>query len=218
MEASEVIEYLVGGMRKGSAMDTRIGAMRRGLRIEFLSLGWMGIEAAVGIGAGIAAHALALQAFGVDSVIELVSGGILIWRLRVEVNGAVPERVAAAERRANGMVGWLLVALSAYIMVMAGLALVGHNGGGPTDLGLGLAVAAAVVMPILARSKRIIGEQIGSAALVADGSCNMVCAYLAWAVLVGLLLKTTLGWWWLNPAAGLAVVYFILREGLEAIR
>lgn len=177
----------------------------------------MVVEAGIGIGVGLAAHALALQAFGVDSVIELVSGGILFWRLLVEARGAAPTRVAAAERRASGVVGWSLLALSAYIAVMAAIALATHGGARPNALGLGLAAASAVIMPILARRKRAIGTKIGSEALAADGACSMVCAYMAWTVLMGLGLTALLGWWWLNPAAGLAVVYFIVKEGLEAV-
>lgn len=198
-------------------METSLLAVRRGLRIETLSLGWMIVEAVIGIGAGIAAHALALQAFGVDSVIELVSGGVLYWRLQVEVRGASLSRIAAAERRATTVVGWALLALAAYIVVMAGVALRTHGGSRQTGLGLGLAAASAFIMPWLARRKQTIGGQICSVALAADGACSMVCAYMAWTVLVGLGLTMLLGWWWLNPAAGLALVYFIAKEGLEAV-
>lgn len=100
---------------------------------------------------------------------------------------------------------------------MAIIALVKQGGAQPTRLGLGLAAASALIMPILARRKQTIGSQIGSAALAADGACSMVCAYMAWTVLMGLGLTALLGWWWLNPVAGLAVVYFIVKEGLEAV-
>ncbi len=192
-------------------------AVRQGLCIEAFSLGWMVVEAAIGIGVGVATHALALQAFGVDSIIELVSGCILVWRLFVEARGASPQRITAAERRASGIVGWALLALAGYIVVMAVIALVKQGGAQPTLLGLGLAAASALIMPILARRKQTIGSQIGSAALAADGACSMVCAYMAWTVLMGLGLTALLGWWWLNPVAGLAVVYFIVKEGLEAV-
>ncbi len=177
----------------------------------------MVVEGAIGIGAGIAAHALALQAFGLDSVIELVSGGILYWRLQVEIRGAAPSRVAAAEHRASGVVGWALLALAAYVVVMAAIALATHGGARPSAVGLGLAAAAALLMPWLAHRKQVLGAQIGSAALAADGACSMVCAYMAWTVLIGLGLTMLLGWWWLNPVAGLALVYFIVQEGREAI-
>ena len=192
-------------------------AVRQGLRIEAFSLGWMVVEAAIGIGVGVSAHALALQAFGVDSIIELVSGGVLVWRLFVEARGASEQRIAAAERRASGIVGWALLALAGYIVAMAVIALVTQGGAQPARLGLGLAAVSALIMPILARRKQTIGSQIGSAALAADGACSMVCAYMAWTVLMGLGLTALLGWWWLNPVAGLAVVYFIVKEGLEAV-
>lgn len=191
--------------------------VRQGLHIEALSLGWMVIEAAIGIGAGIAAHALALQAFGVDSVIECVSGGVLLWRLGVEVYGASPRRIAAAERRAAKIVGWALLVLAGYVSVIATLSLFAHGGAQPSRIGMGLAAASALVMPYLAHKKKIIGAQIGSLALAADGACSMVCAYMAWIVLIGLVLTTLAGWWWINPVSGLALVYFIAREGLEAV-
>lgn len=192
-------------------------AVRQGLRIEVISLGWMVAEGAIGIGVGIATHALALQAFGLDSVIELVSGAVLYWRLQVEVRGAAPSRVAAAEHRASGLVGWALLALAAYVVVMAAMALATHGGARPSAVGLGLAAAAALLMPWLAHRKEALGAQIDSAALAADGACNMVCAYMAWTVLIGLGLTMLLGWWWLNPVAGLAIVYFIVQEGREAV-
>lgn len=192
-------------------------AVRQGLRIEALSLTWMMVEAAVALAVGISAHSLALQAFGVDSVIELVSGGILFWRLGIEAHGASPHHIAIAERRSSLVVGWALLVLAAYVVIMAIIALVTHGGAQPTKLGLAIAGASALIMPYLARRKRTIGTQIGSTALVADGACSMVCAYMSLTVLVGLGLTALFGWWWLNPIAALAVIYFVVREGLEAI-
>jgi divalent metal cation (Fe/Co/Zn/Cd) transporter len=177
----------------------------------------MVVEAVVGIGVGVAAHALALQAFGVDSVIELVSGSILFWRLSVQVRGAPLTRIADAERRASGVVGWALLALGGYIVAMSVVALASHDGARPTLLGVGLAAASALIMPYLAARKQRIGAQIGSPALAADGACSLICAYMAATALIGLGLTALVGWWWLNPLSGLAVVYFVAKEGLEAV-
>jgi divalent metal cation (Fe/Co/Zn/Cd) transporter len=146
----------------------------RGIVLERVSLAWMVIEGTVAVGAGLAAHSLALTAFGADSVLELVAG-------------------AAYD-------GWT------------------HSGSHASRIGLALAVASGLVMPYLARAKKRVGAQIGSAALQADGACSMVCAYMAWMVVAGLIVQVVLGWWWLNAAAGLALVYFVASEGLESVR
>jgi divalent metal cation (Fe/Co/Zn/Cd) transporter len=187
------------------------------LRIEWLSVGWMGVEAGVGIRSGLAAHSLALTAFGADSVIELVAGGVLLWRLYTEARGAAADRIARVDRQASWVVGIALLALAGYLVLMAGLDLWTRTGAAPSGWGVGLAVTAAFIMPGLARAKRRIGRTIGSDALVADGSCSLVCAYMAWTLLVGLAATALWGWWWLNPLAGLVLVYWIVREGREAV-
>lgn len=192
--------------------------VKKGINIEIVSIFWMTVEAAVAIGAGIVAHSLALTAFGADSIIELVAGGILLWRLYVESNGASIERVEQAEKRASWVVGVSLLALAIYIFVMAGYDLWTRSGSETSMLGLALAVASGIIMPYLSRAKKKIGTQIGSKALGADGSCSIVCAYMAWTLIVGLVLTAFLGWWWLNALAGLALVYFIVKEGIEAIQ
>lgn len=192
--------------------------VKKGIYIEWISVLWMVIEAAVAIGAGIVAHSLALTAFGADSIIELVAGGILLWRLYVEASGANLARLKQAEQRASWVVGVALIALAVYIVVMAGYDLWTRSGSEASMLGLVLAIASGIIMPYLSRAKKIIGTQIGSKALRADGSCSIVCAYMAWTLIAGLILTALVGWWWLNSLAGLALVYFIVKEGIEAIQ
>lgn len=192
--------------------------VKKGINIEIVSILWMMIEAAVAIGAGVAAHSLALTAFGADSIIELVAGGILLWRLYVEAGGASLERVKQAEKRAAWVVGVALMALAVYIVVMAGYDLWTRTGSESSMLGLALAIASGIIMPYLSHAKKAIGTQIGSKALRADGSCSIVCAYMAWTLIVGLILTALVGWWWLNALAGLALVYFVVKEGIEAIQ
>lgn len=199
-------------------VSTQVSGVRKGINIEIVSIIWMVIEAAVAIGAGIAAHSLALTAFGADSIIELVAGGILLWRLYVEASGASLAKVKQAEKRASWVVGVALIALAVYIVVMAGYDLWTRTGSETSMLGLALAIASGIIMPYLSRAKKIIGTQIGSKALRADGSCSIVCAYMAWTLIVGLVLTALVGWWWLNALAGLALVYFIIKEGIEAIQ
>ncbi len=199
------------------AASTQMAGVRLGVRLEALSIAWMVIEAAVGIGSGLAARSLPLTAFGIDSLIELVAGGVLLWRLSVEASGGSAARVVHAEKRASWIVGLALLGLAAYLVGFAVIDVVTRTGAAPTTLGLILAIASSVIMPFLARAKRRTGDVIGSAALRGDGACSMVCAYMAWTVVLALLVGTVFHWWWLNPLAALALVFFVVREGLEAI-
>lgn len=192
--------------------------VKKGINIEIVSILWMIVEAAVAIGAGIAAHSLALTAFGADSIIELVASAILLWRLYVESSGASLARVKQAEKRASWVVGVALIALAVYIVISAAYDLWTRSGSESSMLGLALAIASGIIMPYLSRAKKRIGTEIGSKALRADGSCSIVCAYMAWTLIVGLILTALVGWWWLNALAGLALVYFVVKEGIEAIQ
>ena len=192
--------------------------VKKGIYIEILSILWMFIEAGVAVGAGILAHSLALVAFGADSVIELIAGFVLLWRLYVEASGATLERIKRAEKISSWVVGISLLLLAVYIAVSAIHNLWIHQGAESTFLGIGLAIASGIIMPILARAKKHIGDKIGSKALKADGSCSFVCAYMAWTLLVGMLLTALVGWWWIDSLIALALVYFVVKEGLEAVQ
>ncbi|WP_367305907.1 cation transporter [Alicyclobacillus acidocaldarius] len=192
--------------------------VQKGIRIEWVSILWMVVEAGVAIQSGILAHSLALTAFGADSVIELVSSAVLLWRLYVEAHGSSLARVRRAEKQASWWVGVALIALAVYIVAMAGYDLYTRSAAETSAVGLALAAASSVIMPYLSRAKKSVGRRIGSKALQADGSCSMVCAYMAWILLVGLGLNAWLGLWWLNALGGLALVYFVVKEGIEAIQ
>ncbi|WP_245631830.1 cation diffusion facilitator family transporter [Alicyclobacillus ferrooxydans] len=193
-------------------------SVKKGVNIELLSIAWMVIEAVVAILSGIAAHSLSLVAFGADSVIELIAGGVLLWRLQIEVRGASHTRVERAEKRSSWVVGIALILLCAYIVIASIDKLLTHHGAETTYVALGLVIASAIIMPYLSRAKKRIGTQIGSKALRADGSCSMVCAYMAWTVLAGVLFRALFGWWWVDSIAALALVYFVWKEGWEAIQ
>lgn len=168
--------------------------------------------------AGLMAHALALVALGADSFIELISALMLLWGLSVEMRGASRERVARAEKASEWVVGIALFLLAVYIVWGAIHSFVTRTGAESSGLGLGLAVVSAVLMPFLAWIKRKMGHQIGSDALIADSSSTIVCAYMAWTVLVGVGLTALFGWWWADSVAALALVYFVIKEGIEAIQ
>lgn len=199
-------------------MSSGVGAIRAGIRIEWVTIAWMIVEAAVSVAAGLAAGSIALIAFGVDSVIELVSAGTLLWRLRLEDAGpAASERIERAERLASRIVGASLLALAAYVVLQSGYDLWTRSAPERSLPGIAIAAAALVVMPALVRAKARVASTIGSAALRGDAACGVVCAYMAATLLAGLVLRAAFGWWWADPVAALGIVYFIVREGREAL-
>ncbi len=142
--------------------------VRAGVRIEIFTIAWMVVEMAVSIGAGIAAGSVLLVAFGLDSLIELVSGGMLLWRLQVESRGGDVERVEQAEKRAGRVVAVTLTLLCVYVLVSAVYGLVAHTTPENSPLGIGVSAAAVLVMPYLALLKRRIAGRIHSEALAGD--------------------------------------------------
>jgi divalent metal cation (Fe/Co/Zn/Cd) transporter len=175
------------------------------------------VEAVAAVLAGVMAHSVALIAFGADSVIELVTGGALLWRLYVEANHADIERVERAEKTASWIVGIGLIALAFYIVLASIRSLLLREGPEAAPLGIAVTAVSSILMPIIAGGKKRIGCRIGSRALESDGSCGMICAYMSWIVLGGVLFTALLGWWWIDAAAALGLVYFVVHEGLEAI-
>jgi divalent metal cation (Fe/Co/Zn/Cd) transporter len=172
----------------------------------------MGIEAAVSLSAAWIARSPALLAFGGDSAIELLSAVVVLWRFR---SHAVPER---AERRAVRVAGALLFLLAAYIVVASILTLLGYSEPRPTYLGVAILLAAASIMPWLAKEKRKLSGATGSAALKADAAQSALCAYLSMIALVGIGINAIWHIPWSDPVAALVLTPFIVWEGREAIR
>jgi len=166
--------------------STRKGVVRLGVWIELVTILWMAIEASVAITVGFATRSVSLQGFGIDSIVELIAGGILLWRLLVEQRGGAGSRIEEAERRAS----WW---------------------------GVGLAVATAIIMPLLWQGKLRVAKRIGSGALKADAACSVTCAYMSLTLLAGLLLNRIFEWWWADPLAALVLIYFLVQEGREAL-
>lgn len=187
----------------------------RAFRLEWLTVGWMLIEAAAALAAGIAAGSLTLIVFGVDSLIELASAGVLIWRLTIEIKRgeAFPE---AVEQRAARIAAVLLLALALYVVVTAGWSLAARRGQEFSPLGLVVALAAMPLMILLSRAKTGIAERIGSPALRADAVEAIACAYLSAVVVAGLVAQWLLGAWWVDGVTALALAPFLVREGWEA--
>jgi divalent metal cation (Fe/Co/Zn/Cd) transporter len=191
--------------------------LQAGVRIEVVTVAWMTVEAVVAIGAGVLAGSILLTAFGLDSVIELVSGGALLWRLATEARGGSLEQVERAEHRAAWVAGIGLVLLCLYIVVTSAIGLWSHNHPDRSPAGIGLAVAALIVMPVLVWQKRRIADRIDSAALRADAACSLACAYMAAILLAGLFLTAVFGWWWADAVAALALLIWIVPEAREAL-
>jgi divalent metal cation (Fe/Co/Zn/Cd) transporter len=186
---------------------------RRAIRLEYFTVGWNVLEAAVALGAGWLAASIALEGFGLDSLIETASGLVLLWRLK---------RAAAsdeqAESRAVKLVGWTFVALAAYVVYAAGSDLWLRRAPSFSWPGLILAAASLLVMPALGLAKRRVAHRMQSRALAADSLETLMCAYLSASLLVGLGLNGWKGWWWTDPVAALAMAAYMLREGVEALR
>jgi divalent metal cation (Fe/Co/Zn/Cd) transporter len=174
---------------------------------------WHFVEFAIAVGAGIAAGSIALVGFGIDSLIESLAGFIIIWRFAGRRSLS-----DTAERRAQQLVAASYAILVVYILVEATRSLVAGDQPEASWVGIGLAAFTAPTMPLLARAKRRVGHQLGSAATVSEAEQNQICAYLSIALLVGLLANALLGWWWADPAAALVIAAIAAREGLESWR
>lgn len=189
--------------------------IREAFRLEWLTIGFVTIEAVLAIASGIAAGSLVLIAFGLDSVIELASAGVLMWRLSVELHRG--QRFSeSAERIAGRIGGGLLFALAAYVTIAALWRLWTGMGEEPSWLGFLVALTAIPVMHYLARRKIAIAEKIGSRALRADAMEATTCGWLSFVVIVSLAVQWLLGAWWIDSVGSLAIVYFLAGEGHEA--
>jgi divalent metal cation (Fe/Co/Zn/Cd) transporter len=191
-------------------------SLRRGLRLEFLTVGWNVVEGIVAVAAAAAAGSVALLGFGVDSFIESLSGAILIWRLRAEAGGAGGPEVEALDRKAHRLVAASLLILAAYVAVDASHALWTRERPAPSPVGIALTTVSLAVMIWLARAKRRAARDLGSRALEADAFQTTACWWLSVITLAGIGLNAALGWWWADPAAALGMTVFLFREAREA--
>lgn len=198
---------------------TRAALLTRGLRLEYLTVGWNIGEGLIAVGAGIAAGSIALIGFGVDSFVETISGAVLIWRLSAEASGRLDEEaVERVEQRAERLVGAAFLILAAYVGFEAVRSLLTNEEPQPSPIGIVLTAMSILVMLWLARAKRATGLALESRALVADAQQTYACWYLSVVTLAGLGLNALFGWWWADPVAALGIVVLLVREGLEALR
>jgi divalent metal cation (Fe/Co/Zn/Cd) transporter len=193
----------------------RHSLVRAAFWLEWATIGWMLFEAGVAIAAGAAAGSLSLLAFGIDSLIELVSAGVLVWRLTVELRHgqAFSE---SAERLAARLGGALLFALAAYVVVSAAWSLWARHGQDFSPVGLAVALAAIPIMYALSKWKVKVAGRLGSRAMRADAAESITCGYLSVVVVIGLLAQLLTGFWWVDAVTSLGIVWFLLKEGREA--
>jgi len=196
-------------------------SLRRPLRTarfaQSLTVGWMLIEGVIAVGAGIAAHSVALTAFGFDSFIELFSSAVVLRRVLQRTEDEERGSLTRGERTASRLVGSALYVLIAYIVVAAAAGLLLRLRPEASPVGLGLTIVSIPIMALLWRWRLSLADRLGSPALRGDAACSVVCLYMAFATLAGLALNAALGWWWADPIAGLALIWWIRGEANEAL-
>ncbi|MEW5807514.1 MAG: cation transporter [Acidobacteriota bacterium] len=231
--------------------NLRLELLKKGLRLEYFTIGWNVVEAIVAIGAGIVAGSIALVGFGLDSIIETASGAILFWRLKKEIRvgsekwkekrkerggerekgmekqnekendeeyeKVIDEEIETAEKRALLVVGITFLLLAFYVAYESGKKLILREMPEESIVGIVLAALSLIVMPVLSYLKMKTARQLNSKALEADAMETAICSYLSFTLLLGLTLNATLGWWWADPVAAIAMLPVIIKEGREAV-
>jgi divalent metal cation (Fe/Co/Zn/Cd) transporter len=199
---------------KGQWVDDPGVRQRLGRRAQILatcSVAYNMVEAVVASAAGLVAGSIALVGFGLDSVVEVSSGLIILWQFRHRL----PE---TRERQALRLLALSFFVLALYVAVESVRALIGGSDPDPSPVGIGIAVASLIVMPFLSLAQRRTGRQLGSVAVMADGTQTLLCTYLSAVLLGGLVANATLGWSWADPVAGLVIAAVATREGIQAWR
>ena len=197
------------------------GALRslhkKALYLSIFTVAYNFLEGIVSIAAGAAAGSIALIGFGLDSFVESLSGGVMIWRFggRGELSKEEEER---REARALKLVGYTFFVLGAYVAYECLKKLILREPSEPSIIGIIIAVVSLIVMPVVFYMKYKLGKSVGSRGLVADSKQTLACCYLSLSLLAGLGLNYLYGIWWADPAAGLVIVAFLFKEGLEAVR
>lgn len=183
---------------------------RRAVVLAWITVAWNVIEAVIAIAAGRDAGSMALVGFGLDSTIEVASAAVIIWQF----SGLDEDR----EQRALRLIAVSFFALAAFVTVQALLDLASGSEPDPSSVGIALAVASLIVMPILATAKRSTGRRLGSVTVAADSQQTWLCTYLSVVLLTGLVLNAALGWWWADSVAAVVIAALAVREGVDAWR
>ena len=193
----------------------RAELIKRGRYLEYFTIGYNSLEGLIAAAAGLIAGSIALVGFGFDSLIEVTSGAVLLWRLHADVDEERRERVEAISLR---IVGICFVVLAIYVSYDSVKSLLKRDAPQESIVGIVLAAVSLIIMPLLVRAKRKVARGINSGALMADSKQTELCTYLSAILLGGLLLNALLGWWWADPIAALVMVPIIVKEGIEGLR
>jgi divalent metal cation (Fe/Co/Zn/Cd) transporter len=204
-----VTEYLHIG--SSATAHQRLRLARRAQFLASTSIGYNLLEAGVAITTGLGSGSVALLGFGLDSVVEVSSGAVILWQFRHRL----PQ---TRERRALRLLALSFFALAGYVTADSVHALAAGSDPATPPIGIGLAIASLIVMPLLSRAQRRTGTALGSNAVVADSTQTLLCTYLSAVLLIGLVLDATLGWSWADAVAGLVIAGVAAREGIEAWR
>ncbi len=194
-------------MKRGSLL-TDVALLKRGLFLEYATLGWNVVGVVIVGLAALAAHSVALAGFGLDSLIEIFASVIVVWHL----TGINQQR----ERQALRLIGGAFFALALYIVAQTAYTLITRGHPAPSGGGIAWLAATLIAMLLLASGKRRTGRALGNQVLLTEARVTLIDAALAAAVLVGLVLNAVLGWWWADLAAGLVIVYYGIKEGWAA--
>jgi divalent metal cation (Fe/Co/Zn/Cd) transporter len=190
---------------------------RIGLWLVAATMAYNVVEAGIALSAGTEAESIALLSFGLDSAIEVSAAAVLLWRLSLETRGVDGRRLEGAERRVHRFVGVTFLALALYVAAQAGWTLWNREAPHESPIGILLAAVSLVVMPLISWAKLRAAREIGSAALRAEARETLACSYLSFTLLLGLVANAAAGWWWADPAAALAMVPWLVREGREGL-
>jgi len=195
-------------------MDRQLIA-QRGRHLEYFTIAWNSLEGLVAVVAGALAGSISLVGFGIDSFIEVTSGGVLLWRMSVDADVRKRER---NEKLSLRIVGVCFLALAAYVGYESISDLAGRKAPEHSLPGIILACVSLIVMPLLSLAKKKVGNELGSAAMHADAKQTDFCVYLSAILLLGLVLNAALGWWWADPVSALIMVPLIAKEGVDGLR
>jgi divalent metal cation (Fe/Co/Zn/Cd) transporter len=201
-------------MTVGTSGEVSSRLLRRGIALEQVTIAWNVIEAGVAIGAGIIADSVSLVGFGVDSGIEIVAAVLVVLRLRASLVHGDPNEVM--ERRFLRGVAATFIALALYLIIDGAVALASNQRPSHSVVGIVVTALALLVMPVLSVAKRRIGAALGRRVLVAEAAESMLCAALAGATLLGLVVCTVTGWAWVDPVVGFVIAAYAIKEGVES--
>jgi len=197
------------------AVLERESIARRGKRLEYFTIAWNMLEGIASVIAGSIVGSISLVGFGLDSFIEVASGTALLWRMSVDADECRREQ---NERLSLRIVGACFLCLAAYIGLESIRELLAKRAPEQSVAGILIAIVSLIMMPLLSKAKRQVGQQLGSAAMHADARQTEFCTYLSAILLGGLLLNMSLGWWWADPVAALVMVPIVAKEGIDGIR